>query len=155
MSGTEYLKREFSWKIQDAWSPLYIRQNFRILTVAAATPASCCLLSPQRKHVALAWPGGRIRKEWWSFSFYLHLAHPLKGKLATSNNTLVMTNSEVSAGSDSPWNILWLKQRVLAQKGVPQTKWKRSSQMDSKIQRKKEKWRVGDETVYLEFDSSH
>lgn len=108
----------------------------------------------QRKCVAFAQPSWRIRREWWSFSFCLHLAYPLKGKLATSNNTLAMTNSEVNARFHIP-GTHWLKQRVLAQKGVPQTKWKSSSQMDSKTQRKKEKWRLGDETVYLEFDRSH
>ena len=32
-NGTEHSQREFSWKIQGAWSPLWVRENFRILTI--------------------------------------------------------------------------------------------------------------------------
>lgn len=49
----------------------------------------------------------------------------------------------------------WLKQKVLAQKGVLQVKWMSSSQAESKTRSCKGSWRLGNETVYLECACLH
>lgn len=114
----EHLKREF-WKIQDAWSTLSMAElpefwcrmwpeqaGLRTDSFMALLLQQLLLqlpgdtLSLQTKYVSLVWPSARVRKKWWSFSFHLYLPYPSKGKLATSNNTLAMTNIKVIVGSD-------------------------------------------------------
>lgn len=102
-------------------------------------------LSLQTKYVSLVWPR-RVRTKWWSFSFHLYLPYPSKGKLATSNNTLAMTNIKVIVGSDISRGF-WLRRGSSKPKG--------SSQMDSKTHREKGRLRVGGECIYSECDGSH
>lgn len=73
-------------------------------------------LSLQTKYVSLFWLSGRVRKQWWSFSFHLHLPYPSKDKLATPNNTLAMTNIKVIVGCDISRGF-WLRRGSSKPKG--------------------------------------
>lgn len=131
MSGEEHVKREF-WKIQDAWSILKTSEFWcRMWTEQAGLMPDSFMtlvlqqlmlqmprdtLSLQTNYVSLVWPSGRVRKKWWSFSFHLHLPYPSKGKLATSNNTLAMTNIKVIVGSDISRGF-WLRRGSSKPKG--------------------------------------